>query len=261
MPPFTFKNRAEKDVKMPIPGTKLQINAILRGDWSQSVVVLLHGLPGNSDNLLPYLHAKSLAEKGFATLRVNLYDEEDGTRDMVDCLLQTHADDLDTIVRFARKQGAPQVMAAGHSYGGLIILRSTQQLDAAVLWDPSHFRCSREFDETREKTRHIVLEKQDAVVYLSGAGRVEAWPMVAERRRYENLPEKDLARKDYPLLFIAAGDGQLKPYIKKYYAAAHAPKKLVIVKNATHCLTDTDKVFLKVLNETTEWFRAQQLRT
>jgi pimeloyl-ACP methyl ester carboxylesterase len=251
---FSFTSRPEQAVKIPIPDTDLHINAILRGDWSQPVAILLHGLPSSSNSHLPFFTAKLLPEHGIATLRVNLYDEEPGTRDMVDCLLQTHADDLDTIVRYVRDQGAPSIMAAGHSYGGLTILRSTEKLDGAVLWDPSHFKCSQEFDHKREETRHVVLPKEKAIVYLSGMGRVEALPMVDERLQYQDLPENELAQKEYPLLFIAAGNGDLKPYVQKYYDAAHEPKKQVIIKNASHSLNDSDEILFELLEETAAWF-------
>lgn len=255
-----FQAQPEVPVKIPIPKTDLHINAILRGDWSQPVAILLHGLPSNSNSHLPFLNAKLLTERGFATLRVNLYDEEEGTRDMVDCLLQTHADDLDTIVRFVRAKGAPQVMAGGHSYGGLTILRSTEKLDGAVLWDPSHFKCSAEFDQQRQETRHTVLQKEGAIVYLAGMGRVEPLAMVDERLKYIDLPEKDLVQKAYPLLFIAAGNGALKPYIQKYYEAANQPKKQVIIKNASHALNDSDEILFELLEETAVWFEKCRYR-
>lgn len=250
-----YAQKPEKTLEIPIPGTKLHINGTLRGDFTKPVVILMHGLPGHNRALLPFLGSKLLSEAGFTTLRLNMYDFEENTRDMVDCLLQTHADDFDTVVDYVHKQGAPQIMAIGHSYGGLTILRSKSKLDGAVLWDPSHFKCSKEFDDHRhESERPALLEKEQIVAYLAGRGYLDPIAMVEERKKLMDTPEEELAQKDYPLLFIAAGDGGLLPYLRKYFAVANEPKELAIIKGASHTLDDSDEILFETFEKTINWF-------
>lgn len=253
---YHFSARPEKHIQVPIPGTDLHINAILRGDWAQPVVILVHGLACDNRGLLPFLMARMLAENGFASLRINLYDQEAGTRDMIDCTMSTHAQDFDTVVRYVRNNNVPAVLAAGHSYGGLTILSSTSMLDAAVLWEPSHFQCSYEFDVQRDEGRHYVAEDAQMTIYLSGIGEIAPSSMAKERIVKSKISEKDLAVKPYPLLFVAAGRSVLVSYVKKYFAVASSPKKLIIVPGASHSLTDSDEIILAVFSETLRWFKS-----
>ena len=250
-----YSAQQEEKIEIPIPNTTLHINGILRGGWDKPLAILLHGLPGSNRGILSFLGAKLLAEAGISTLRINLYDEGPDTRDMVDCLLQTHADDFDTIVDYVREKGTPKIMAAGHSYGGLTILRSKAKLDSAVLWDPSHFKCSREYDDERYKQRHLLLEDEGLVVFLEGRGYLDPLPMVKEREKYMNVPAEELAKKNYPILFIAAGKSNLPPYIREYYEVARDPKKMIVIDDASHSFEDTDEILFKVFSETIDWFK------
>ncbi|HUS26678.1 MAG TPA: alpha/beta hydrolase [Nevskiaceae bacterium] len=254
MQTYQYKALPEKTIHIPIPNTSLHINAVLRGDWSQPVVILVHGLRGSNMGVLPFMGAKFLSQQGFATLRVNLYDFDTDTRNLVDCTLQTHADDFDTIVRYIRRKKAPTVLAAGHSYGGLTILRSTAQLDGAVLWDPTHLQCIA-LSDAQEHPQSQIIKSANAAISFNGYGRLDSLPMRKERQQYQNLEDAKLTNKEYPLLFIAAGKGILLPYIKQYFAAAQEPKKLVVVKNASHSLCDTDDILFETFDQAARWLK------
>jgi fermentation-respiration switch protein FrsA (DUF1100 family) len=198
-----------------------------------------------------------LYEHGFATLRINMYDTKPGTRDMIDCTMETHAQDSDAVVSYVRARNPPAVMAAGHSYGGLTILSSTAKLDAAVLWEPSHFKCSYEYDLRRWQGRHALVKNTPAIAYLKGSACLDPLPMAEERERKMLIPESEIATKPYPLLFIGGAESPLAPYLRKYYKAASEPKKLVIVPGATHDLTDTDEILFEVFDETLQWLQKQ----
>ncbi len=248
---YSFTASPEKQIAIPIENSKLHINGVLRGAWDQPLVILIHGLACDSRGLLPFLLSKLLHEHGFATLRVNMYDHTDDTRDMIDCTMDTHAEDLNRIVAYAQSHQSPQIFAVGHSYGGLTILSSTAGLDGAVLLEPSHFKCSMELDESIKPKRKEVTQK--IVAYENGAGYIDPLPMVHERKQKAALAEETLAQKAYPLLFIAAENCTLLPYIQKYHQVANQPKKLYIAEGASHNLTDTDEIMLGVFQQTLTW--------
>lgn len=253
MSTYSFTASPEKHIVIPIENSSLHINGVLRGTWDQPLVILIHGLASDSRGLLPFLLARSLHEHGFATLRVNMYDLANDTRDMIDCTVETHAEDLSRIVAYVRKQRSPQVFAVGHSYGGLTILSSNATLDGAVLLEPSHFKCSMELDESLGSRRKEITQK--VVAYENGAGYIDPLPMVRERKRKATLAEEALAQKTYPLLFIAAENGMLLPYIEKYHQVANQPKKLYVAKGASHALTDSDEIMLNVFQQTLAWLK------
>lgn len=250
---YSFKVSPEKQIVIPIENSNLHINGILRGTWDQPLVILIHGLACDNRGLLPFLLARLLHEHGFATLRVNMYDRTDDTRDMIDCTMETHTEDLSRIVAYVRKQHSPQVFAVGHSYGGLTILSGDAELDGAVLLEPSHFKCSMELDESLEPKRKEITQK--FVAYENGAGYIDPLPMVRERKRKATLAEETLAQKTYPLLFIAAENCTLLPYIQNYHRVANQPKKLYIAKGASHDLTDSDEIMLNVFQQTLTWLK------
>lgn len=248
---YSFTASPEKQIVIPIEGSSLHINGILRGTWDQPLVVLVHGLACDNRGLLPFLLSKLLHQHGFATLRVNMYDRTDNTRDMVDCTMETHVEDFGRIVAYARMQHSPRVFAVGHSYGGLTILSSNTELDGAVLLEPSHFKCSMELDELLKSKRKETTQK--IVAYENGAGYIDPLPMVYERKAKATLAEETLAQKAYPLLFVAAENCSLLPYIQKYHQVANQPKKLYIAEGASHDLTDTDEIMLNVFQQTLTW--------
>ncbi len=251
---YSFVASPEKQIVIPIENSNLHINGVLRGTWDQPLVILIHGLACDNRGLLPFLLARLFHEHGFATLRVNMYDRTADTRDMVDCTMETHAEDLSRIVAYVRKQHSPQIFAVGHSYGGLTILSSNAELDGAVLLDPSHFKCSMELDESLKPKRKEMT--QTVIAYEDGAGYIDPLLMVRERKRKATLAEETLAKKAYPLLFVAAENCTLLPYIQKYYQVANQPKKLYVAKGASHDLTDTDEIMLNVFQQTLAWLKS-----
>ena len=131
--------QAESDLVINLPDGK-KIHGILRGSLTDNspVLVMMHGRPGSGNELLQYLGAHYLYEKGITTLRLSMYDFGSDYRNLLDCILDTHIADFDTVVRYLRESNVEKVFAAGHSYGGLTILGSKAKLDGAILWDPTH---------------------------------------------------------------------------------------------------------------------------
>jgi dienelactone hydrolase len=243
----------EQQVTIPIPDSDLHMTSVLRGSWEQPVVVMLHGLSGSNTSALQYVGSQYLAEHGYATLRVALYDHSPGTRDLRDCTVATHAADFDTAVAFVRQQKAPAVLGVGHSYGGLSILQSRAELDGAALWDPSHFACSYASTAASKPGTYTDLPEQGVRVYFDGRGRIDPLAMIAERSAHKD-DGYDAAKKPYPVLFVAAGDGVLAPYVTAYAEAAHPSADLHVVKDATHNFLDSDAVLDDLVTVTKDWF-------
>lgn len=242
----------EETLYIDLPDTEnLRIKGVLRGTLEQPLVVMMHGRSGTGNSLLQYLGARYLYERGFATLRLWMYGHEPDTRNIVDCTLDTHVADFETVVAYLRGKGVKQLFATGHSYGGATILKSTARLQAAVLWDPSHgsYWSNDVFDKrTNEK------EIDDIVVGTSGKGYVI--PRSMKEFDYSTGDTTEwAAHKGYPLEVISAGAGKIAELGKRYTDAADEPKKHVVITGAQHQFEDSDDVTLQLFSETADWLK------
>lgn len=111
--------------------------------WSPSknlnnrpLVLIVHGMTGNRNESKNRNLAKSLYEKGIASLRISLYSWEPGARSFTECSLIEHADDLNTVYTYLKKKGVTKIVGVGHSLGFPSLLASSvEKLSGIVSWD------------------------------------------------------------------------------------------------------------------------------
>lgn len=243
---------SEKTIYFELPGSSdLKIKGIVCGELTDPLAVMMHGRPGNGNELLQHLAARYLSQQGIATLRLWMYDFGLDTRSIMDCTLQTHVNDFAVVVNELRRQGVNKLFAIGHSYGGLTILKSHCQLDGAVLWDPSHglaWAKDREMDVT-DIYPEVIIDKY--VIGIGGEGWV--YPLAAFQSDRHLGDTSTLADKKYPLKIISAGKGILRDLGERYYQAANQPKSHVVIEEAHHRFEDSDEVMLELYKETADW--------
>ena len=248
---ISYANAPETNLDVPLADGK-KIHGILRGslDGSMPLAIMMHGRPGQGNELLQYLGARYLYERGIATLRLSMYDFGKEYRSIVDCTLDDHIADFNDVVKYVRTAGAKQVFAIGHSYGGLTILGSDAQLDGAILWDPTHGLAWHDpvFDEPEYPEKTI----ENLVIGLGGYGYVYGSEQAAADKALGDTTNW-AARKGYPMKFILAAAGPLAAYAKRYYEIADEPKKLVEMQNAHHQFEDSDVVVEQLFRETAEF--------
>lgn len=238
--------------ELPDSGGK-RIKGVLRGTLGgqQPLAILMHGRPGNGNELLQYLGARYLAEQGITTLRLWMYDFEPHTRSIMDCTLQTHVADFTAVVQALSRQGIKQVFAVGHSYGGLTILGSQVELAGAVLWDPAHglwWQDGRSKVSAQKYPEKIVNEY---VVGTAGSGWM--YPTAALEYDQQLGDTTAWAAKEYPLLVVSAGAGKLTDLGTRYVRAARGVKKQVVIEDAHHNFEDSDQVMQRLFAETAAW--------
>lgn len=111
----------------------------LRETSSQQLVIFVHGLGGRMDQHIYYNGARFLEKRNISSFRFNLYSWEKDARNLSECTIETHANDLDTVIGYFRKQGANKIIVVGHSFGGpTILLSKKKDYDLVILWDPSY---------------------------------------------------------------------------------------------------------------------------
>lgn len=248
-----YNNIPERDIKIDLPDGK-KIHGILRGSLTDGspVIVMMHGLPGEGNELLQYLGARYLYDHGFSTLRLYMYDFGQEYRDLLDCTLETHIADFETVVQYLRDNAVGKVFALGHSYGGITILGSKVQLDAAVMWDASHGLAWQDQDP-RWTNDFPEVSYQNMTIGVAGQGYVMPRLMDENNKKLGDNTEW-AAHKGYPIKFITAGEGMLVEYARHYYEVADEPKAYVIIEGASHQLDDSDDIMEQLFHETSDWF-------
>lgn len=244
-----YEPKSEEVIYIDLPGTDgLKVKGILRGDITDPLVVMMHGRPGSGNALIQYLGARYLHARGLATLRLFMYDFEPGTRNLMDCTLETHVHDFEAVVAYLRALRKQPVFAVGHSYGGLTILASKAKLDGAVLWDPSHGLWWQENRDARFSDRFPQIVEGPYVIGTAGEGWV--YPVAALDKDKQRGDTSALAAKGYPISIIAAGAGALVDLEERYFQAADEPKNLHVIADASHGFDDSDAVMLELFQET-----------
>jgi dienelactone hydrolase len=240
----------EKDLKIKIDKTH-SIYGRLNGSLDKPLFIVVHGLPGSVYEGLYEGATRWFAEHGYSSFRFNLYSWQNDARQLIDCTLKTHANDLDAVVRYFRKRGLRKIFIAGHSFGGPTVLLSKEQdFDAAVLWDPS-------FDLSFVKKKYgepggRYIKKLNGYLMRWGANVIIGKAMAEEA---DQLAWPDLTKRFHaPLKIIAAGKGVLVRGAKRYFKVANDPKDLIVIQGASHYFDDRVGMRERIYRISKNWF-------
>lgn len=248
-----YNNIQEQTLWIDLPETGgKKVKGVLRGSFDGDLIIMVHGLPGDGNELLQFLGARYLYERGFSTLRLSLYPGGGQGRDLIGSSIDTHAEGFDTVVDYIKKQGAKRVFAIGHSYGGLTIIKSQSQIDSAVLWDPTHgsVYLAIKSDPSESKPRHI----DDLVVY--NYGNLSVLPHHIEEQNMNLGNTTSLADKPYSILIISAGKGIMVENGAMYAGVGN--NQQIIIDDAHHQFDDSDEVIEQLLSATANWLDSVQ---
>ncbi len=240
----------EKNVKIKL-SKEFSLYGKFSGSFNQPLFIIVHGLPGNMDEEFYRSAVQWFKKHGFSTFRFNLYSYQKDARQLMDCSLKTHSDDLDAVIRYFRKRGVKKIFVAGHSFGGLTILRSNDQdFDGAALWDPS-YKIS--FTKTKyDLPGGKYLKEINGYLMRWGMNVIIGEAMAKE---IDSLQWDSIAKNSkVPFKLIIAEKGMLNS-AKKYLNGAKAKTDLLIVKGATHYFNDQEGMQKIVFEASEKWFR------
>lgn len=250
----------EMEVNIPIPETRLEVHATLRGDSGQPLAILAPGLGGWMHDLILFNASRYFEKRGIATLRVSFYGDSKKQRDIGDFDVKTNADDIDTVVQYARQQSFPWICVIGHSYAGMAIVYSKRQdFDAAIMWDASH---TDGYDEPESKGN---LEKDFLYVAELGAYVSAKGPgYVLSRKVFENYaPGSTAMAKNFTinsLVVNAANSGDVMLRFGYDYAQAiNAETEHVVIPGASHSFTEDGAMEL-LYEVTADWIKRELLK-
>lgn len=211
------------------------------------LVVFVHGLTGHKNEHHFFNGARFFEKRGWPTFRFDLYGDEKHSRRLQNCMLETHAKDLDSVIDYFKNKSVRKIFVVGHSYGGLTVLMSKKKrYDGVALWDSS---CA-----PKRKGKRITGKNFSGYMEDWGIAFLVGDAMTKEARRLTTKKCENLIKSIHaPVKIIVAGKGGLIKGGKKYFKAANVPKEFTVIKNATHCF-DEDGTEKKLFQETYKWF-------
>jgi len=235
----------------------LEIRGTLRGEYAQPLAILAPGLGGWMHDLLLFNAARFFETREIATLRVSFYGDDAKQRNIGDFDVKTNAADIDTIVDYAREQGADWICVIGHSYSGMAIVYSQMQaFDAAVLWDASH---TDGYDEPKAieslEKDFLYVDELGSYVSANGSG------YVLSRKVFQNYaPGSTAMARAFTVdtLVVNAGESgeAMQRFGQDYADAINAETKHIIIPGASHPFTE-DGATERLYEVTANWIKAR----
>lgn len=240
----------KKDVKISVD-SGYSVYGKFNGSFDKPLIIILHGLCCSIQEGIYEEAAEWFSKHGYAVYRFNLYGWQNDARQLMDCTLQTHADDLDVVTEYFRKKGVKKIFVVGHSFGGTTILVSEKQkFHAAVLWDPS-YKIS--FKDKKDGPYYgKFIKSMNGYLMRWGQNVILGKKMIDE---VDSLNWDNLTNDFHcPIKIIAARKGTLIKGAKQYFREAHEPKSMTVIDGATHYFDDSKKIRIELFQTTKQWF-------
>lgn len=233
----------EKSIKVKTSDNHLVYGTLNYSKPSKDLIIFVHGLTGHKNEHIFYNAVKFFNKKGFATFRLDLYSDEDKARNLADCSIRNHVEDIDLVVKyFSRKY--TRIFLVGHSLAGPTIILSNQLFEKIVLWDPSIGLHNLFKGVKYEKTLRKYILSWGIQVLISEE-------MFKESKRIKN--DELIEKISKPIKIICAGKGILWKRWKSLIDKIKVKKEFIVIKNATHCF-DEENTEGKLFEETLKWF-------
>jgi dienelactone hydrolase len=219
------------------------------GDKNKPAVIMAHGYSGHSYEY-PFKNFAKVTEKDFCTYRINFYDGQEGGRRAIDCTLQTHADDLTTVIEWI-KLNHNKIFTIGHSFGGpSVMLANHKDIKAASLWDPSYNIAQSYIDFASSYEKH-----QNFYVLTWGDSYLMGKPMYEFGSKLNAEFCENLAKHAcFPVQVILAGTGYFVNKGNSYDSFGHPKNRRDIIAEAGHCFFENDTA-TEAATLTANWFK------
>ena len=216
---------------------------------SRKAIFIVHGLTGHM-----YEYAFKRAADFFSTnydvYRFNLYAGEDGARSLENCTIQTHANDLNTVLNHF-SSAYDQIFLIGHSYGGpTIMLACPNKVTAVSLWDPTFNlqKIQTVFHKAYEAVGDYYMVKWGVTSLIGKAMYEEA------NRMDEDVCIALSKAFPAPIHVVTAGDGFFKDAPTSYNTYGPEGSLREFISGTVHCFYEGDSCDI-LLQKTQAWFQ------
>lgn len=214
---------------------------------TDKLIIFVHGLTGHKNEHHFYNAAKFFTGKKFATFRFDLYTGQKNGRQLKDCTINTHSEDLNQVINYFRKKFR-KIYLVGHSLGGPTVLGANlNEIQKIVLWDPS----AKLYSEVEKKWCSFDKRINAYIVHWGTS-------FIINKRMIDDWKGLDygewVKNTSAPLKIICAGQGVMKKTWKKLLGKFKNKTALVVIKDAGHVFDEKDTE-TQLFKETLAWFK------
>ena len=214
----------------------------------KKALLIAHGL---TSSVYDYIHQQArnyFTKKGYAIYRIAFYNLGENYRNLVDCTLQTHAEDLNTAYNYIRPKHQ-KLYIAGHSYGGITTLMANPKAEALAFWDSSY-----RLQETLWRAYITPIENTPYCTLGNGITPLISKEMAEEGCNFTRMKEDTLAQHiKTPSLLVGCGHDSSIYRNNALYKALDCKKELIFLKNADHSFTYKNTA-IQLMQKTYTWF-------
>ncbi len=210
---------------------------------SDKLIIFVHGLTGNKNEHIFFNGYKYFNLNGYDTFRFDLYTDSKLGRTLLECTIDTHAEDVSTVLDYFSGK-YKKIYLVGHSFGGPSILFSTQKnVEKIVLWDPSlsHLTLIEDLEYSKALNCYKIKWCVESLMSID---------------MFENWKKKDKLMVGFikrPTKIICAEKGILLDMWEKEKKNIGKDCKIVMIKNADHCFNNEGNEE-DLFDETLKWF-------
>lgn len=232
---------------LKIKGPNGALAAVLHGADPKKIVILAHGFTGTKceSGRLFVQTSRALAEAGISALRFDFWGSGDSEGGFEQVSPNTEIADLHSVIAWARKRQYSEIGVLGLSLGGAVSICTVAEnpnVKTLVTWSA--------VPKFAGWTKGIVNER----------GMIENNPIHGGPKLSTDHPEVDVPEAyvslKIPKLQIQ-GDNDIPGFregFSKYFPAASAPKKHIVIPGADHVFT-TWRDRQKVIRHSVKWFQ------
>ena len=214
---------------------------------SDRVIILGHGLTGHPYEYLHQIAYRHFNAQGYDTIRIAYYGEEKDARNLSECTIKTHADDLNNLIASIRGE-YQKVFYCGHSYGGITALLANPDINATAFWDSTYIPDFWDDFST-------YLPELDCYRLDWGVEALTSKAMYEEAKKLTKDVMKEYAYqyKNPSIVCIAGANTAMSECRRGLFRDLPDPKKETTIDGATHCFFEKDTA-TELAQETLTWF-------